>query len=196
MVLGHDLLDSMAWDVAAIGVLIAMGALTLRSTPSSKSIEDDDKNRRVGFSIASGAAGLYLFLGGLEILFTWPFSISSGVYNVLFGGIATLGGLVALSGSIMLYLNADPRPISYFAAVAGIYAMVDAYGILKYNLTSSPALASLGYLSFAAPALLSVPAAHLKNKYWKWLFVIFALLFAAAWIYQAANFTLAHLNPS
>ena len=145
--------------------------------------------------MAIGACGFYLFLSGVAISFIWPFSISSGVYNVLFGGIATLGGLVLLAGAIALFLNADLRPVTYIAAIAGVYSIVDAYAITSNSLTNSPLLAALGYLSFAAPAFLSVPATHSKNKLWRWLFTIFALVFAAAWLYQAANFTLAHLQP-
>jgi hypothetical protein len=53
----------------------------------------------------------------------------------------------------------------------------------------------LGYLGFAAPAILSVPATHLASKWWRYLFVIFAFLFAAVWLIEAATFTMAHLKP-
>ncbi len=195
MVLAFDFLDSMAWTVAASGILLATGVLLVHFDAKSKSVAQEDRNLLVGFAGALGLCGLYLFVSGLGISLEWPFTISSGVYNVLFGGIATLGGLILLSGSVVALLRADPRPISYFAAVVGLYAVVDAYSIYKYSLTSSPLLAALGYLSFAAPAILSVPAAQFKSKTWKYLFALFALIFAAAWLYQAANFTLAHLQP-
>jgi uncharacterized membrane protein len=135
-------------------------------------------------------------LSGVTISFTWPFTLSGGVYNVLFGGIATMGGVVLLAVSIALFINADLRPVTYLAAAAGLYSVIDAYAIINYGLTNAPLLSALGYLSFAAPAFLSVPAAHSENKTWRWLFTIFAVLFAVAWVYQAANFTIAHLNPS
>ncbi len=196
MVLAFDYLDVMAWDVSLSAILLCMGAIMLHYKASSGLVEENTGDSRRGFAIAAGAAGFYLFLSGMVISFSWPFAISSGVYNVLFGGIATLGGLVLLTAAITLFLNANLKPISYFAAVVGLYAFVDAYSMLKYSLTSSPLLSALGYLSFAAPALLSVPATHLANKWWRWLFVLFALLFTVAWLYQAANFTYAHLNPA
>jgi uncharacterized membrane protein len=194
--LPQDFLDTMAWDVALSGILLAVAAITLRYKPSTASIEENNRKPRVGFSVAIGLSGFYLFLSGIIISFIWPFSISSGVYNILFGGMATFGGLVLLTGAIVLFLNANPRPVSYFAAVAGVYAVVDAYAMVTYALTSAPVLSALGYLSFAAPAFLSVPATHLENKWWKRLFIIFSILFAVAWLYEAANFTIAHLNPS
>jgi uncharacterized membrane protein len=196
MVLPQDFLDTMAWDVALSGFLLAVAAITLRYKPSTGSIEEKDRSLRMGFAAAIGLCGFYLFLSGITISIAWPFTISGGVYNVLFGGIATLGGLVLLTSAIVLFLNANPKPVSYFAAIAGFYAAVDAYAIATYSLTSAPILTALGYLSFAAPAFLSIPAAHLENKWWKRLFIIFSILFAAAWLYQAVNFTLAHLNPS
>jgi uncharacterized membrane protein len=196
MVLAYDFLDTMAWAVAISGFLLALAAFTLRYKPSAASIEEKDEHLRRGFAAAIAACGFYLLLSGLAISLTWPFAISSGVYNVLFGGIATLGGLVLIAGAIVLFFNANPRPISYFATLVGLYGVVDAYAILTYGLTSSPLLSALGYLSFVAPAVLSVPAAHLENKLWKRLFIVFLILFAVAWLYQAANFTFGHLNPS
>jgi len=194
MVLPFDFLDTMAWDVAVSGVLLAVGSIALRFKTLTASIEEESRQLKLGFAIAIGACGFYLFLSGVAISFIWPFTISSGVYNVLFGGIASLGGLVLLAGAFALFLNADLRPVSYLAAVAGLYAVVDAYAIISNSLTNSPLLAALGYLSFTAPAVLSIPATHAKSKWWRWLFAIFALVFAAAWLYQAANFTLAHLQ--
>jgi uncharacterized membrane protein len=196
MVLPHDFLATMAWDVSISGVLLAVTAITLRYNSSTASFEESNRSSRLGFAAALGACGFYLFLSGITISFTWPYTLSGGAYNVLFGGISTLSGLVLLSGAIVLFFNADPKPVSYFAAIVGLYGMVDAYAIVTYALTSAPMLSALGYLSFAAPAFLSVPATHLKNKWWKRLFIIFLILFAAAWLYQAANFTIAHLNPS
>jgi len=195
MVLEFDFLDVMAWDVALTAVLLGIAAIALPYNSKKRQVEDTERELRISFAITVGAAGFYLFLSGVAISFIWPFALTSGVYNVLFGGIATLGGLVTLAGSLALAKNVDLRPITYFAAVTGMYAIVDAYAMIKYNLTSSPFLSALGYLSFAAPAILSVPAAHLEDRRWRLIFAVFAFLFAAAWLYQAANFTLAHLNP-
>jgi uncharacterized membrane protein len=196
MVLAFDFLDVMAWDVALIAVVLGIGAIALPFNSQRRRVEDTARDLRVSFAITTGSAGFYLFLSGVAITFIWPFALTSGVYNVLFGGIATLGGLVTLAGSVALAKNVDLRPVTYFATVAGIYAIVDAYAMIKYNLTSSPPLSALSYLSFAAPAILSVPAAHFEDRRWRLIFAVFAFLFAAAWLYQAANFTLAHLNPA
>ncbi len=195
MTLPFDYLDSMAWIVGASGVMLAILALRLPYRTSSDSVEEEGKNLRMGFAASIGAAGLYLAITGLAISFTWPYAFSGGVYNILFGGIAALSGVLLLSLSAALFLNGSLRAVSYFAVVIGLYAVVDAYAMVTYGLTKEPLLSALGYLSFAAVAFLSVPMTHSDNKYMRWIFAIFAFLFAIAWLYQASNFTWEHLAP-
>jgi uncharacterized membrane protein len=195
LVLAFDFLDVMAWDVVVAASLLAIGSLKLHYNFKEGRF-DASKNFRLGFAIASGASGLYLFIAGLAISFTWPFAaLSSGVYNVLFGGIAILGGLLLLASSVAVFLDVDLRPITYFAFVVGLYALVDSYSIMNYSLTSSPIVATLGYLGFAAPAIISVPAAHFADKRLRYIFAVFAFLFAAVWLIEAATFTISHLKP-
>jgi len=196
MVLPFDYLDSMAWDIVVAAILLGVAAIRLPYKASSGSVEEHGKNLRVGLAVAIGASGLYLFLTGLAISITWPYAaVAGGLYNVLFGGIATLGGLLLLATSAALFFNASLSAVSYFAAVIGLYAVVDALAMVTYNLTSSPLLAALGYLSFAVTTFLSVPAFHSDNKWLRWLFAIFSFLFAIAWLYQASQFTWGHLKP-
>ncbi len=196
MVLYCDFLDVMAWGVVVSAVLLAIGSLRLHFNPKTACFDESDKNLRLGFAIVGAAVGFFLFIAGVMIIFTWPFAaLSNGVYNILFGGIATVGGLLLLAGSVAVAKNCDLRPISYFAFIAGLYALVDSYAIMYYGLTSSPIVATLGYLGFAAPAILAVPATHLSGKRWRYFFTIFAFLFATLWLIEAAKFTITHLQP-
>ncbi len=190
-----DYLDSMAWDIAISAVLIGIAAIRLPYKASSDSVENGNKKLRTGFAAAIGASGFYLFITGISYGFLWPFSFNGGVYNILFGGVAALGGLALLATAVALLLNGGLSVVSYFAAIVGLYAVVDAYAMVTYGLTSDPTKAALGYLSFAAAAFLSVPATHSDSKVLRYLFAVFAFLFAIAWLYQAANFTWGHLEP-
>ncbi len=62
MVLAFDFLDTMAWDVALSAVLLAAGAPTLRYNSKEGRVEGASEATRMGFAVASGAAGLYLFV--------------------------------------------------------------------------------------------------------------------------------------
>jgi uncharacterized membrane protein len=197
LALPFDYLDSMAWDIAISAVLIGIAALRLPYKASSDSVEEGDKKLRTGFAAAIGASGLYLFVTGIAIGFTWPFTASAGAYNILFGGIAALGGLALIATSIALFFNGGLSVVSYFAAVVGLYGVVDAYAILNYGLTRADTrmLAAMAYLSFSVAAFLSIPATHTDNKWLRRIFAVFAFLFALAWLAQALNFTWGHLAP-
>jgi len=186
-------LDSMAWDIGISAVLLGIAALRLPYKASSGSVENEGRNLRLGFATAIGASGLYLFINGIAISLTGPFP---GVYPILFGGVSSLGGLVLLATSIALFLNAGLSAVSYFAFVAGLYAVVDAYAMVRIRLTRTPELSALAYLAFAAAAFLSVPATHLDNKWLRRLFAVFAFLFAIPWLYEGVLFTLGHLGAT
>lgn len=195
MALPFDYLDSMAWSIVVSAVLLAVAAIRLSYKVASDSIEEEGRKLRIGFAAGIGASGFYLFITGLSISFMWPYAFSGGVYNILFGGVATLGGLVLLATAAAFFFNSGFQAVSYFALVVGIYAAVDAFAMLNYGLTKEPSLSALAYLSFTAPAVLSVPATHIENKWARWLFALFAFLFAIAWLYQAYEFTSGHLEP-
>ncbi len=185
-------LDSMAWDIGISAVLLGIAAIRLPYKASSDSVEEKGKNLRIGFAVAFGVLGFYLFINGLFIGFTGPFSDYA---NVLFSGAASLGGLTLIAVSVSLFRNAGLSVVSYFACAFGLYIATLAYSIILYDLTREPLLAALAYLSSAAPLWLSVPAAHSDNKWVRWLFAVFAFLFAIAWLYEGYEFTTGHLEP-
>jgi uncharacterized membrane protein len=188
----YDYLDSMMWSMVASGILLAIAALRLRYKASSDSIEEEQKNIATGLGVALGATGFYLFITGITIQIVHPYS---GGYNILFGGAGALGGLVLLSVSRALFLRRGLQACSYFALVLGLYLIADAYSIFTYSLTSDPTKSTLLYLAPAAALILSVPASHIDNKWARWVFAIFAFLFAAAWLYFAFTVTPSHLHP-
>lgn len=190
-----DYLDSMMWSIAASGIILGVAFLRLRYKASSDSFDEEQKNISTGLGIALGATAFYLFITGISISFTWPFGFSGGVYNILFGGVSTLGGLVLLSVSAALLLRKGLQACSYFALVVGIYLIVDAYSIFTYGLTSDPTKSTLLYLAPAAAMILSVPATHIQNKWARWVFAIFAFVFAIAWLYFGYTVTPSHLKP-
>jgi len=197
MALPFDYLDSMAWSIVASALLVGIAAIRLPYKASEDTVEDKGKPLRTGLAVALGASGLYLFITGVAISITWPFSASGGAYNILFGGAASLGGLVILATSAALAINGSLKAVSYFAVVVGLYLVVDAYAIMNYGLTRADTrwLAASSYAAAAVASFLSVPATHIDNKWLRWLFAVFAFLFALAWLAQAYNFTWGHLAP-
>jgi uncharacterized membrane protein len=204
MVQPFDYLDSMAWNIVISSVLLGIALLKLRYNAKTDSIEDGDKKTRIGFAFALGAAGFYQLITGLAISFTWPFGtpygaqfqtpFTGGQFNVLFGGIATLGGLLLIAVALAMYFNGGFSVVTYFAAVAGIYGLVDAAAILIKNYTKNPLVSALGFIAFAVAAFVSVPAAHSNNVNIRRIAAVFAFLFAIVWAFEAVSFTLSHLG--
>ncbi len=200
MVLAFDYLDSMMWSIVASGVILGVAMLRLRYKPSSDSFDEEQKNLAKGLGVALGANGLYLFITGLSIGFIWPYTFSSGLYNVLFGGVAALGGLVLLSVASAMFLGRGLQAASYFAFVLGLYLLVDAYSIFFYStgdirITSNPSLSAILYLAPAVASIFSVPAVHIENKWARRIFAVVLFLFAIGWLYFASNVTFGHLKP-
>ncbi len=200
MVLAFDYLDSMMWSIVASGVILGVAMLRLRYKPSTDSFDDEQKNLAKGLGVALGANGLYLFITGLSIGFLWPFTSSSGLYNVLFGGVSVLGGLVLLSVALAMFLGRGLQATSYFGFVLGLYLLVDAYSILNYstgniNITSNPTLSAILYMAPAVTLIFSVPATHIENKWARRIFGVLLFMFAIGWMYFASNVTFGHLKP-
>ncbi len=192
-----DYLDSMAWDIAISAALIGIAAIKLRYKASSDSVEAENRNLRMGLAVGLGGSGLYLAITGIGISLTGPLAGGADTYNILFGGVAGLGGLVILATSVALFMNASLKPVSYFAAVVGLYILVDAVAIIYppgLTKASGRNLAFLAYLASAVASFLTIPATHSDKKWVRYLFAVFAFLFALAWLVEGALFTLGHLG--
>ncbi len=191
----NDFLDGMMWALSAGGALIGIGALRLHIKQADDAVEEPDRPAAKGYSIMIGLIGIFLFITGLSISLLWPFNFGGGVYNVLFGGPAAVGGLLLIGTAAALILGNGLREISYAAAVTGIYLLVDGVAILKYTLTTAPTEAALLYGGLGVASILSLPAFTLKAKAWKYLFAAVVLVSSIGWLIFAANASLSHLQP-
>jgi putative membrane protein len=189
----YDYLDSMMWNLVAIGVLTALYVWKMPYNPSKNAFNDGALAR--AFSIPFGIAGFYLALTGLMISFTWPFPMSGGIYNVLFGGSASLGGLVIIAFALANYFNYNLRPITYIAAVVGLYIIVDGIAILQYRLTRTPELSAALFIVTGIAAILSILFTHSENKALRYTLLAFVIIFTALWLFEAVNVTIGHLAP-
>ena len=193
MVVPYDNLDSMMWTVGISAAIIAVLLLKVRYDSKTQTIEDSTVRDRIGYILTLGGGGIYLLVSGLYIYFTWPFT--SGTYNnVLFGGIATMGGLLLLMVTLALYFNGGFKVISYFAVAVGAYSLCDAAAILVNMYGKTPIPSALGYIGLAASTFFVVPVAHSSNKNLRYLAALFAFLFAAVWLFEGFNTTLSHLG--
>jgi len=186
------MLDSMMWSIAASGLIAAVAALRLHYNARTDTIEEDNKTMVTGLGLALTTTGFYLFITSIYISFMWVFS---GSYPILFGGAGALGGLVLVSGGLALTFRKGLQGTSYFALVAAIYLLTDAVAIIQYNMTKNPTLSAVLYGAPAVAMILGVPATHVNNKVARWVFAVFAILYAIGWIYFGYTTTMSHLGP-
>ena len=80
-------------------------------------------------AIASFFTGLFDFISGFLISFTWPFPGNLSAYNMLFGDPMLFLGIIMLAGSVMLYRKINPKVVSIPAFILGVYLLVETYAI-------------------------------------------------------------------
>jgi len=192
MVTPFNNLDSMEWTIGISAIIIAILLIKMKYDSTTDTFEDNGIKDRIGYVLTLGGGGLYLLISGLYISFAWPYT--TGLNNVLFGGIATLGGLLLTIAALALYFNGGFRIVSYFGAGVAAYALTGAYAILVQEYTKTPLVSALGYIGMAAAAIFIIPVTHSNNKILRYIAAIFAILFAAVWLFMAVTTTSSHLG--
>ncbi|MCE5324858.1 MAG: DUF981 domain-containing protein [Planctomycetaceae bacterium] len=97
------------------------------------------------------ATGLVATLCGLHMVFTWPVI---GPYNSFFGEMSVLLGAVYLAAALALGLGWTLRPLSIYAFIAGLAAILVGARIIHLNLTAVPLLSGIGFILTGAGGLL------------------------------------------
>lgn len=98
--------------------------------------------------------GIFDFLSGYEISFTWPLPSS---YNMLFGDPLLFFGILLVVGAVLTYKKMNPSSLSFLSVILGIYVIIGAYGIITYKLESgNDLIGAMGlYLADGIAALLA-----------------------------------------
>jgi putative membrane protein len=104
--------------------------------------------------------GLFDFISGYEMSFTWP--LPSG-YNMLFGDPLLFLGILLVAGAIMVYKKMNPASLSFLSVILGIYVLVGAYSIVTYKLeTGNDLISSMGLYVVDGIAALLAPILIMK----------------------------------
>lgn len=152
---------------------------------------------RMGFIYGFWMVGTILAITGLDMIFTWPLP---GSYNIIFGEPAVWFGVLLIFLGFAIKTEVNLFPVTLLFSAGGLINLVISADILIYNMTQSPALAFVGFLTSGIGALI-VPLG-LKSKTSRWiiaiLLIIAAIVFAitgfGAYYQHASDF--AHWLPS
>ena len=99
-------------------------------------------------------SGLLALVTGLHMVFTWPLP---GSFNILFGEMSVLFGILLLGLTFVIAAGLDLLPIAIYATFSGLASILIGIQVLNLSLTQSPGLSGAGFLWMGALGLLSVP---------------------------------------
>jgi putative membrane protein len=87
---------------------------------------------------------------GLHMTFTWPIV---GSFNIAFGEMSVLFGVLFLGAAIALWLEQDFRTVAIYAFFAGLAAVVVGARIMNMGLTKQPLMSGIGFILTGAGGL-------------------------------------------
>jgi putative membrane protein len=135
--------------------------------------DSERKRTAPGFLIT----GFVSLLTGFHEIFTWPIP---GSYNIPFGELATLFGVIFFGLGLALLLDWDLLTLGIYATFAGAASIVLGARIYDLRMTSEPLVASAGFILTGLMALLSLPVYFLRKHLLVRILASLGLLGAAA----------------
>jgi len=122
-----------------------------------------------GFSKADGRnwssvfaiGGLVAVICGLKMTFTWPLP---SPYNIMFGEMSVLLGMLFLGTALALAMGWELRPLGIYAFFASLAAVLIGIRIIGLGLTQNPSLSGTGFILTGAGGILTAAAFCFKKS--------------------------------
>ena len=163
-----DYLTLMLVNMAAGFAILALFVL--------KYIDSDRKKLAPGLLVS----GFVSLVTGLHEIFTWPIV---GSYNIPFGEMSVLFGVLLFAGAIALFRGWELLSLGMYATFAGAASIVLGIRIYTLKMTSEPLVACGGFVLTGFIALVSLPIYYLRAHLLVRILATIALLGAAAiWV--------------
>ncbi len=140
------------------------------------------------------------FLGGIITILglwqemVWPFPAGTSLYNIAFGDVYLVFGVILLAVASTIALKQKLQIVGFFALLGGLMAIYYGFIIYTEGLTKSPLGTLAMYVSFGIAGIFTYPATYAYDSMTEgkkpgmtfgttliifWLFFIFAAVFAA-----------------
>ncbi|MGA8663839.1 MAG: DUF981 family protein, partial [Thermoplasmata archaeon] len=125
-------------------------------------------------AVPAGMIGVVALSLGLFTEFTWPYLLSDGLgaYNIFFGDVTCLFGMVLIVYGIVAYFGLKLEYAGVFGFVSGVITAWYGYwgyttlvGSNTFGLTKDPLETFLLYGAYAAAGVFSLPAALIVDWY-------------------------------
>ena len=87
--------------------------------------------------------GFIAVITGLHMSLTWPLS---GSYNIAFGEMSVLFGILFLGAALALWKGWEMRTVSIYAFFAGFAAVVVGARVISLGMTNRPEVSGIGFI--------------------------------------------------
>lgn len=118
------------------------------------------KDDRRSWSPAFALVGLIAAVCGLAMTFSWPLPYP---YNIAFGELSVMFGLLYLATALALAKGWKLIPISIYAVLAGATAVVVGIRIIDLGLTNKPTLSGIGFILTGSIGVLAPLMLYMKK---------------------------------
>ena len=144
-----DYLTIMLVNMAAGLAILALFVL--------KYLNGDRKKLAPGFLVS----GFVATVTGLHEIFTWPI-ISS--YNIPFGEMSVLYGVLMLGGGIALFRGWELLSLGIYATFAGAASILLGIRLFSLKMTSEPLVSLAGFALTGLMGVLSLPMYYMRRS--------------------------------
>ena len=108
-----------------------------------------------------GVTGAIALVTGLHMIWTWPVI---GSFNIAFGEMSVLFGILFVGASISLAQGWDLFTVAIYAFFAGLAAIVVGARIINLGLTRQPLLTGIGFILSGLGGVFAAPTLYLWNN--------------------------------
>lgn len=154
-----------------------------------KGMDDPDQPK---WAPAFAVPGLIALLNGLRIAWLWPLP---GSYNVAFGDLSVLFGILFLGAAWSLHTKRDLMPLAVYAFFAGLASMLVGVAAIVMGMTKYPILSGAGFLLTGGAGVFAGVALYLrKNMAVRVIGALVLLAAAAIWAFNGYAGYWGHLS--
>ncbi len=126
-----------------------------------------------------GMTGAIALVTGLHMIFTWPVR---GSFNIAYGEMSVLFGIVFIGASISLAQGWDLLTVAIYAFFAGAAAILVGLRIINLGLTKQPIVSGIGFILSGLAAMCAAPALYFKaNRSLRLVGVVVLVVAALIW---------------
>lgn len=145
-------------DFVVLMLLNMTAGLLILAAYVYKGLDDPDQGK---WAPAFAMPGAVAFACGLRMVWTWPLP---GSYNVAFGEMSVLFGVLFLGAALAQAKGWSLIPTALYALVAGLAAIITGIRFIDLGLTARPVMTGIGFMLTGLGGVFAAPTIYLRRS--------------------------------